>query len=59
MAKDSGARSLMSRIKDNLPIVVVGVFSLILFIAIYIEGGNAQIFNTIIIIENMVFLKMI
>ncbi len=48
MAKDSSARPLMSRIKDNLPIVVVGVFSVILFIAIYIEGGNAQIFNTII-----------
>ena len=48
MTKNSSARSLISRIKDKLPVVIVGVFSVILFIAIYIEGGNAQILNTVI-----------
>ena len=48
MVKDASKRSLLSRIKDNLPIFVVGVFSVILFIAVYIKGGNAQVFNTVI-----------
>ncbi|OQY31919.1 MAG: hypothetical protein B6I38_05175 [Anaerolineaceae bacterium 4572_5.1] len=53
MAKDSTSKTttkgtLLTRIKDNMPIVVVAIFSLILFIAIYIKGGNAQIFNVII-----------
>jgi branched-chain amino acid transport system permease protein len=53
MAKDSIARpvtqeSLLTRIKDNMPIVVVTIFSIILFIAVYIEGGTAQVFNIFI-----------
>ncbi len=53
MAKDSIARpatqeSLLTRIKDNLPLVIVTVFSIILFIAVYIEGGASQIFNVFI-----------
>lgn len=54
MAKDIAdapamKESLVDRIKDNLPVVIVGVFSLILVIAIGIKGGPAQIFNTIIV----------
>ena len=41
--------TLMSRIKDNLPIVIVGTFSLILLVAIGIKGGPAQIFNTFVV----------
>ena len=48
MAKYLGARPLLSRIKDNLPIIIISVFAIFLFVAIYIKGGNAQIFNTII-----------
>lgn len=48
MVKDASKRSLLSHIKDNLPVFVVGVFSVILFIAVYIKGGNSQVFNTII-----------
>jgi branched-chain amino acid transport system permease protein len=48
MARISGTRPLLSRIKDKLPIVIISVFSVILFVAVYIEGGNAQIFNIII-----------
>ena len=53
MAKDSIARpvtqeSLWMRIKDNMPVVVVTIFSIILFIAVYIEGGTSQIFNIFI-----------
>jgi branched-chain amino acid transport system permease protein len=39
----------MDRIKDNLPIVIVSTFSLILLIAIGIKGGPAQIFNTFVV----------
>lgn len=54
MAKESVAvpapnETLISRIKDNLPIVIVGIFSLILLVAIGIKGGPAQIFNTIVV----------
>lgn len=54
MAKETVAapamqETLMSRIKDNLPIVIVGTFSLILLIAIGIKGGPAQIFNTFVV----------
>lgn len=54
MAKDMVAapamkETLLSRIQDNLPLVIVGAFSLILLVAIGIKGGPAQIFNTIIV----------
>jgi len=54
MAKDrvekiATKHMLMARIKDNLPVVLVGTFSLILLIAIGIKGGPAQIFNTIVV----------
>ena len=35
-------------LKDNLPVVIVSVFSLILLIAVYIKGGPPQIFNIIV-----------
>ena len=38
----------MTRIKDNLPVVVVSIFSIILFILIGIEGGPPQLFNVIV-----------
>jgi branched-chain amino acid transport system permease protein len=40
--------TLMTRVKENLPILIVGIFSVMLFLAVYIKGGTAQIFNTII-----------
>jgi len=40
--------SLVNRIKDNLPVVSVSIFSLILLIMVGIKGGPAQILNTII-----------
>jgi len=54
MAKDTSTapamqEMLMNRIKDNLPIVIVSAFSLILLIAIGIKGGPAQIFNTFVV----------
>jgi len=54
MAKDTSTapamkETLMDRVKDNLPIVIVSVFSLILLIAIGIKGGPAQIFNTFVV----------
>ena len=54
MAKDKVAapamhETLMTRIKDNLPLVIVSVFSLILLIAIGIKGGPAQLFNTFVV----------
>jgi len=39
---------LMTRIKDNLPVVVVSVFSVILFVLVGIEGGPPQLFNVIV-----------
>jgi len=48
MAKISSKRSLISRLKDKLPIVVISFFSVILFIAIYFKGGDSQVLNTII-----------
>ena len=41
--------TLLTRIKDNLPIVIVSVFSLILLVAIGIKGGPAQIINTFVV----------
>lgn len=35
-------------IKDNLPVVIVTVFSLALLIAVYIKGGPPQIFNIMV-----------
>lgn len=54
MAKDTSTApamqaTLINRIKDNLPIVIVSTFSLILLIAIGIKGGPAQIFNTFVV----------
>jgi branched-chain amino acid transport system permease protein len=54
MAKDTSTapamqETLIDRIKDNLPVVIVSVFSLILLIAIGIKGGPAQIFNTFVV----------
>jgi len=53
MAKDSIKRpatqeSLITRIKDNLPIIIVTVFSIILFVALFIKGGTSQVFNVFI-----------
>lgn len=39
---------LVTRIKDNIPVVVVSFFSLILFIAVGIKGGAPQIFNILV-----------
>jgi branched-chain amino acid transport system permease protein len=54
MAKDISSapamqETLITRIKDNLPIVIVGTFSLVLLIAIGVKGGAAQIFNTFVV----------
>jgi len=35
-------------LKDNLPVVIVSVFSLALLIAVYIKGGPPQIFNILV-----------
>ena len=35
-------------IMDNLPLVIVAVFSLILFILVYLRGGPPQIFNILV-----------
>ncbi len=53
MAKETTAapamqNSLMTRIKDNLPVVLVSVFSLFLVIIVGIKGGPAQLLNTVI-----------
>ncbi|MEN8171805.1 MAG: branched-chain amino acid ABC transporter permease [Chloroflexota bacterium] len=53
MAKDSMVRpaagkSVVSLIKNKLPVFIVAIFSVILFAAIYIKGGNAQILNIFI-----------
>lgn len=37
--------TLMTRIKDNLPVVVVSIFSLILLILVAIRGGPSQLVN--------------
>lgn len=39
---------LVTRIKDNLPVVVVSIFSLILFVAVGIKGGAPQVFNVLV-----------
>jgi branched-chain amino acid transport system permease protein len=39
---------LITRIKDNLPVVVVSIFSIALFILIGINGGAPQLFNVIV-----------
>ncbi len=39
---------LITRLKDNLPVVLVSIFSVILFILIGIKGGAPQIFNIIV-----------
>jgi branched-chain amino acid transport system permease protein len=53
MAKETSAApittvNLLTRLKDNLPIVVVSIFSMILFILVGLEGGAPQILNVII-----------
>ncbi|MFN2111918.1 MAG: branched-chain amino acid ABC transporter permease, partial [Anaerolineales bacterium] len=53
MAKQTTERpkisvGLMTRLKDNMPVVVVSIFSIILFIMIGIKGGAPQIFNIIV-----------
>ena len=40
--------NFMTRIKDNLPVVVVSIFSIILFVFVGIEGGAPQVFNVIV-----------
>ncbi len=40
--------TLLTRIKDNLPVFVVSVFSLILLIVVGIKGGPSQIINTFV-----------
>ena len=53
MAKKTSAGPIknmdfMTRIKDNLPVVVVSIFSIVLFILIGIKGGAPQLFNVIV-----------
>lgn len=53
MAKETISRpvtqeTLWTRIKDNLPVFIVSVFSLILLILVFIKGGTPQIFNIFI-----------
>ena len=40
--------SLLTRIKDNLPVFIVSVFSLILLIVIGVKGGTPQLLNTFV-----------
>jgi len=40
--------SLGTIIRENLPVIVVGVLSLILLIVVFIEGGIAQILNVLV-----------
>lgn len=40
--------TLMTRIKDNLPVFLVSVFSIILLIAVGVKGGASQILNTFV-----------
>lgn len=39
---------LLTRIKDNLPVVLVTIFAAILFVLVGLEGGAPQIFNIIV-----------
>ena len=53
MAKDKTASpasrgSVWTWVSDNLPLVLVMVFSVILFILVYLEGGPPQIFNILV-----------
>ncbi len=40
--------NVLTKLKDNLPVVIVSIFSIILFIMIGIEGGAPQLFNVIV-----------
>jgi branched-chain amino acid transport system permease protein len=40
--------TILTRIKDNFPVVIVSVFSLILFVIVGIRGGPSQLLNTIV-----------
>jgi branched-chain amino acid transport system permease protein len=47
-AKPAMQTTLLSRIKDNLPVFIVSVFSLVLLIVVGIKGGPSQILNTFV-----------
>jgi branched-chain amino acid transport system permease protein len=40
--------TLLTRIKDNLPVFIVSVFSILLLIIVGIRGGTSQILNTFV-----------
>lgn len=40
--------NILTRLKDNFPVVVVSVFSIILFILVGFEGGPPQLFNVLV-----------
>lgn len=40
--------NILHRLKDNLPVVVVSIFSIVLFIMIGFKGGAPQLFNVIV-----------
>ena len=53
MAKDKTASpasrgNFRTWVSDNIPVVLVTVFSVILFILVYLEGGPPQIFNILV-----------
>ena len=48
MAKPATKTTLLTRIKGNLPVFIVSVFSLILIIVVGIKGGPSQILNTFV-----------
>jgi len=44
----STRESLGTTIRENIPVLVVGIFSLILLVIVYLEGGIAQILNVLV-----------
>ncbi len=40
--------NIMTRLKENIPVVVVSIFSIILFILIGIKGGAPQLLNVVV-----------
>ncbi len=47
-AASTSQQTLMSRIKDNLPLFIVSVFSIFLLIIVGYKGGISQIINTFV-----------
>ncbi len=53
MAKETSAAPMttgnfLTWLKDNLPVVVVSIFSIVLFILVGFEGGAPQLFNVLV-----------